>query len=70
MVVCLGLETGGTLTVDRVATNSFCVGIGGGSNLDWDPDSNPPSDSGGVDSSNSSSESSSSMGGVGGFVFH
>ena len=68
MVVFLGLETGGIFTIDWVATGSFCVGITGGSDSDWNPD--PLSDSSGVDSTNSSAKSSSSMGGVVGFAFH
>ena len=69
MVVCLGLNTGGTLPFDRVATGSFRVGIEGRSDSDWDPDPYPPSDPGGVDFANSSFESSSSMGGIDGFIF-
>ena len=70
VVVCLGLETGGILTVDQVATGSFRVGIGGGLDLDWDPDLDPISDCGGMDSVDSSSKSSNMMEGIGGFVFH
>ena len=70
MVVCLGLETSGTLTIDRVANGSFCDRIQGGSDLDWDLDPDPLSDSSGVDSVDSSSDSSSSMGGTVGFAFH
>ena len=69
MVVCLGIKTSRTLTVDRVAIDSFRVGIKGRSDSDWDPDPDPPSDSSGVDSIDFSSESSNLMGGVGGFVF-
>ena len=44
----LGLETGGTVTVDLVATCSFRARIGGGSDLDSDMDPDPLSKSGGV----------------------
>ena len=60
-VICLGLETGWTLTVDLVATSSFRASIGGGSDFDFDMDLDLLSESGGVNSAKSSFESFSSL---------
>ena len=68
-VVCLGLATSGTLTVDRVVTSSFLTGIGGGSDLDPDLDPDSLSNSGGVDFAKFSSKLSNLMDSASGFAF-
>ena len=68
-VTCLGLDTSGILTVDRVATGSFRVRIRGRSDLDLDLNPNPLSDFDGMDSAESSSKSFSFIEGATSFTF-
>ena len=65
----MGREIGLTLTIDRMATGSYQIKIGVGSDCDSKTDPDLSSKPIGVDSAKSSSESSNSMGGGIGFAF-